>query len=71
MCSETCYCKLRLQVKGFSVSGRILTKPGGTGVGKAKVFVNGKFQSETKEDGSYQLENMQAGSYVLHVVSGL
>ncbi|XP_067008353.2 BOS complex subunit NOMO1 [Anabrus simplex] len=57
----------KFQVKGFSVSGRVLSRRGGKGIAGAVILLDGNINSYTKEDGSYHLENMQAGSYSLQV----
>lgn len=55
------------KVKGFSVTGQVLLRPGGKGVEGAVVLLNGKTSTVTQADGSYHLENLQAGSYTLQV----
>ncbi|XP_041372550.1 nodal modulator 1-like [Gigantopelta aegis] len=55
------------QVSGFSVSGRVLDSVKGRGVSKARVMLDGKFQTNTDEQGIYHLENMKTGSYKIRV----
>ncbi|KAL5020566.1 hypothetical protein ScPMuIL_003458 [Solemya velum] len=55
------------KVAGFSVSGKVLDSPKGSGVPNAKVLLNGKEQTTTGADGSYHLENMKTGSYSLQI----
>jgi hypothetical protein len=56
-----------LQVKGFSVSGRVLLREGGKGIEGAVILLDGQKSSVTRADGSYHLDNLQAGSYLLQV----
>nr|XP_022336385.1 nodal modulator 1-like isoform X1 [Crassostrea virginica] len=55
------------QVKGFSVTGRVLETTKGSGVGGAKVLIDGKQQTITGADGMYHLENMKTGTYRIQV----
>lgn len=55
------------QVKGFSVTGRVLEAAKGSGVGGAKVLIDGKQQTTTGPDGMYHLENMKTGTYRIQV----
>ncbi|UYV83027.1 hypothetical protein LAZ67_22001818 [Cordylochernes scorpioides] len=57
----------KFQVQGFSVSGRVLRKSQGPGVGGAQIYLDGREQATTDEQGLYHLENMRAGSYKLEV----
>ncbi|XP_014293397.1 BOS complex subunit NOMO3 isoform X1 [Halyomorpha halys] len=57
------------QVKGFTVSGRVLWSPTGLPMSDAKVILNGKEVATTSEDGTYNLENMRAGNYKIKVTS--
>ncbi|XP_049779932.1 nodal modulator 3 [Schistocerca cancellata] len=61
--------KKPFQVKGFSVSGKLLLGPDGKGIEGATILLDGSIRSVTKSDGSYHLENMQAGTYKLQVVA--
>ena len=57
-------------VKGFSVSGRVLTGPNGSGIKNAEIFLNGEKVTTTDDDGRYNLDSMEPGNYVLSVRSG-
>ncbi|XP_061181394.1 BOS complex subunit NOMO1-like [Saccostrea echinata] len=55
------------QVKGFSVTGKVLESSKGSGVGGAKVLIDGKQQATTEAGGKYHLENMKTGTYRIQV----
>ncbi|XP_014250405.1 nodal modulator 1 [Cimex lectularius] len=55
------------QVKGFTVSGRVLWGPDGKPMSGAKVSLNGKVVFQTSADGVYNLESMRAGTYKINV----
>uniref|UniRef100_A0A2I9LPE9 Nodal modulator n=1 Tax=Centruroides hentzi TaxID=88313 RepID=A0A2I9LPE9_9SCOR len=55
------------QVQGFSVSGKIVVTPGGKGISGAKIYLDGKEQATSQENGIYHLENMKTGMYKLEV----
>lgn len=57
----------KFQVQGFSVSGKIAVTPGGKGITGAKIYLDGKEQAISQENGIYHLENMKTGMYKLEV----
>lgn len=57
------------QIKGFTVSGRVLFTPNGPGVPHAYVLVNNQVKTETDESGYYSLDTMQAGTYSIEAAS--
>uniref|UniRef100_A0A182JBY5 SD-repeat containing protein B domain-containing protein n=1 Tax=Anopheles atroparvus TaxID=41427 RepID=A0A182JBY5_ANOAO len=58
------------EVTGFSVSGRVLSAPGGPSVANAQVKLNGREIALTGADGGYTLDNIQTGTYTIQVVAG-
>ncbi|XP_058121805.1 BOS complex subunit NOMO1 [Anopheles ziemanni] len=57
------------EVTGFSVSGRVLSAPGGPSVANAQVKLNGREIALTGSDGTYTLDNIQAGTYTIQVTA--
>lgn len=51
------------EITGFSVFGRVLTKPNGFGVANAKVLLNGEQVTSAHTDGSYTLKNIKTGAF--------
>lgn len=60
-----------MQIRGFTVSGRVLYSPNGAGVPHAIVLVNNQVKAETDENGYYSLDKMQTGSYSIEAASGM
>lgn len=56
------------EINGFSVSGKILLSPTDKKCVEASIKVNGKFMTDTTNDGSYTLKNLKEGSYNIQVV---
>ncbi|KAI0209330.1 Nodal modulator 2 [Lamellibrachia satsuma] len=61
--------KEAFQVAGFSVSGRVVTKPGGAGVPNASILLNGKPHTSTAADGRYHLDSIKTGQYSVSVTA--
>ncbi|BES94845.1 nodal modulator [Nesidiocoris tenuis] len=55
------------QVKGFTVTGRVLWSPNGKPMNGATIYLNGNVVGKTDADGVYTLESMQAGTYLVKV----
>ncbi|XP_063960103.1 BOS complex subunit NOMO1-like isoform X2 [Lytechinus pictus] len=53
------------QVAGFSITGRVLSVAGGSGVQGAKVKVRGKPEVVTGPDGTFRMEKIKSGTYTL------
>lgn len=58
-------CNYSLQVKGFSVSGRVLSSAGGKGLRGVDVYLDDAKVTTTDESGIFQLDRMEPGTYVL------
>jgi len=54
------------KIAGFSVIGKVLDKPGGSGIPKVQILVNDKDTTVSADDGSFSLENMKTGTYRLN-----
>jgi carboxypeptidase family protein len=54
---------------GVSVSGRVLTEPGGTGVNQVSVMLwhDGSRYTETDQHGEYVFDDVEAGDYTLRI----
>ncbi|KAL1122190.1 hypothetical protein AAG570_003595, partial [Ranatra chinensis] len=55
------------QVKGFTVSGKVLWSTGGKPIADASVLIDGRIVAKTGPDGVYHLESMRAGNYKLKI----
>ncbi|RZF33121.1 hypothetical protein LSTR_LSTR016867 [Laodelphax striatellus] len=55
------------QVKGFSVSGRVLWSKDGKPMAKATILMKNKVVAVTQTDGTFHLDSMRAGTYLLSV----
>lgn len=58
---------LLLQVKGFSVDGRVLASPSGKPLEGAIIMINQKVMTKTGADGIFHLDSMTPGVYELLV----
>ncbi|XP_039289958.1 nodal modulator 1-like [Nilaparvata lugens] len=55
------------QVKGFSVSGRVLWSKDGRPMAKASIYIKNKLVATTQTDGTFHLDSMRAGTYLISV----
>ncbi|XP_043284324.1 nodal modulator 3 isoform X2 [Venturia canescens] len=55
------------EVTGFTVSGSVLTSPGGSPLEGAKVFISGRQVAVTDQNGIYTLEKMTSGQYTIKI----
>lgn len=60
---------VEFQIKGFTVSGRVLYTPNGLGVPHAYVLVNNQVKTETDKNGFFSLNSMQSGTYSVEAAS--
>uniref|UniRef100_A0A1B0EZY6 Metalloproteinase-related collagenase pm5 n=1 Tax=Lutzomyia longipalpis TaxID=7200 RepID=A0A1B0EZY6_LUTLO len=67
---DTVELRRHFEVKGFSVTGRILTNAiNGKGVKNAMVKLNGLDVALTQDDGSYKFENIKSGTFTIQVTA--
>uniref|UniRef100_A0A1L8DPQ2 Putative metalloproteinase-related collagenase pm5 n=2 Tax=Nyssomyia neivai TaxID=330878 RepID=A0A1L8DPQ2_9DIPT len=66
---DTVSLQQHFEVKGFSVTGRILTSTNGKGIKNAIVKLNGIEVAVTQDDGTYKFENIKSGMYVIQVTA--
>ncbi|XP_073985905.1 BOS complex subunit NOMO3 isoform X2 [Rhodnius prolixus] len=59
------------EVKGFTVSGKVLWSENGKPMSDASIYLNGKEVTKTGIDGVYNLESMRAGTYKIKVEKSL
>uniref|UniRef100_T1IP66 SD-repeat containing protein B domain-containing protein n=1 Tax=Strigamia maritima TaxID=126957 RepID=T1IP66_STRMM len=58
----------KFKLQGFNVVGHVLAAPGGPPVAGARIWIDDKQETETKNDGSFTIVNMKAAIYKVVVV---